>query len=87
MLPPSMALSIFLFAMLTLIVGLCFGWAWGVAAMAAGLRARDQVLLQQQITTTRAGCVVQPIPQSLLIPSFDPNANIDAQCECRYRFG
>lgn len=55
MLPPSMALSLFIFAMLTLIIGICFGWAWGCAAMAAGLRARDQVLLQQQITTTRSG--------------------------------
>lgn len=55
MIPPYMALSLFLFAMLTLIVGLCLGWAWGVAAMAAANQARDQVLLQQQITTTRSG--------------------------------
>jgi len=55
MIPPSMALSIFLFAMLTLIVGMCLGWAWGCAAMAAGLQARDQVYLQQQIQTTTAG--------------------------------
>ncbi|WRT64249.1 uncharacterized protein IL334_001180 [Kwoniella shivajii] len=65
MLPPSMALSIYLFALITLIVGLCFGWAWGVAAMAAALKARDQVLYQEQVQRESAG--------------YDTTANIDAQ--------
>lgn len=54
MLPPSMALSVYFFAFLTLVIGLCTGWAWGVAAMAAALRARSQVLLQQDVTREQA---------------------------------
>lgn len=55
MLPPYMALSIYIFALLTLVVGLCFGWAWGVAAMAAALRARSQSLYQSQLQTESSG--------------------------------
>ncbi|WWD17770.1 hypothetical protein CI109_102211 [Kwoniella shandongensis] len=65
MLPPYMALSVYIFALLTLIVGMCFGWAWGVAAMAAALRARSQQLLAQQVQSARAG--------------YNQNANIEAQ--------
>ncbi|OCF73911.1 hypothetical protein I204_05757 [Kwoniella mangroviensis CBS 8886] len=65
MLPPYMALSIYLFALLTLLIGLCFGWAWGVAAMASALRARDQVLYRQQVQSEQSG--------------YDTTANIDAQ--------
>lgn len=36
--------------MLTLILGLMVAWAWGAAAMASALRARDQILLTDQIT-------------------------------------
>ncbi|OXM76143.1 hypothetical protein C364_06247 [Cryptococcus neoformans Bt63] len=55
MLPPYMALSIYIFALLTLLVGLCFGWAWGVAAMAAALRARSQSLYQSQLQAESSG--------------------------------
>ncbi|OCF31124.1 hypothetical protein I316_07256 [Kwoniella heveanensis BCC8398] len=65
MLPPYMALSIYVFALLTLLIGLCFGWAWGAAAMAAALKARSQVLYAQQVQTARAG--------------YDTTANLDAQ--------
>ncbi|WVF70551.1 hypothetical protein IAT40_005342 [Kwoniella sp. CBS 6097] len=65
MLPPYMALSIYIFALLTLLIGLCFGWAWGAAAMAAALKARSQVLYAQQVQTARAG--------------YDTTANLDAQ--------
>lgn len=33
----------------TLVFGSCMGWAWGCAAMAAALRARDSTLLQSQL--------------------------------------
>ena len=49
MLAPSMALSVYFFAFMTLVVGMGMGWAWGCAAMAAGLRARSQVLLASAI--------------------------------------
>ncbi|KIR38735.1 hypothetical protein I307_02819 [Cryptococcus deuterogattii 99/473] len=55
MLPPYMALSIYIFALITLVVGLCFGWAWGAAAMAAALRARSQSLYQSQLQAESAG--------------------------------
>ncbi|WWC86360.1 uncharacterized protein L201_001235 [Kwoniella dendrophila CBS 6074] len=65
MLPPYMALSVYLFALLTLIIGLCFGWAWGCAAMASALRARDQVLYASQVRREQSG--------------YDTTANIEAQ--------
>jgi hypothetical protein len=49
-----MALSVYFFAFMTLVVGLCTGWAWGVAAMAAALKARSQILLQQDVESERA---------------------------------
>ena len=48
MIPPSMPTSLYLFVAATVVIGSCFGWAWGVAGMAAALRARDQDRLQQQ---------------------------------------
>ncbi|WVQ85239.1 hypothetical protein IAT38_007404 [Cryptococcus sp. DSM 104549] len=65
MLPPYLALSIYVFAMITLIIGLLFGWAWGNAAMAAALRARSPALYQRQMAAAQAGWVpgVSPILQ------------------------
>lgn len=42
-------------AMLTMVVGIAMGWAWGAAAMAAGLQARSQVLLNEQVQREQAG--------------------------------
>lgn len=44
-------------AMLTIVVGMCLGWAWGVAAMAAALRARSTTLLASQYTTAQSSLV------------------------------
>ncbi|BGP43100.1 hypothetical protein JCM10449v2_007124 [Rhodotorula kratochvilovae] len=55
MLPPMFPVQMFLMAAATLVVGQCLGWAWGCAAMAAALRARDQVLLVSQVQRARAG--------------------------------
>lgn len=49
-----MAVSIFLFANLTIVVGCCLGWAWGAAGMAAALRARDRTFLAQQLQRTQS---------------------------------
>ncbi|PBK89280.1 hypothetical protein ARMGADRAFT_1167595 [Armillaria gallica] len=49
MLPPSFALSMFVFASATLIIGMLFGWAWGCAAMASALSVRDQARLARQV--------------------------------------
>ena len=71
MLPPYMALSIYLFALTILLVGLAFGWAWGVAAMAAGLRARDQVLYAQQLQTQEAGYVLHDVCAQSIIDGLN----------------
>jgi hypothetical protein len=55
MLPPSLPASIFVFAVLTVVAGMCVGWAWGCAAMAAALQARSQTLLARQVQTAEAG--------------------------------
>ncbi|KJA27441.1 hypothetical protein HYPSUDRAFT_131287 [Hypholoma sublateritium FD-334 SS-4] len=47
-LPPSLALSVFLVAAITLLIGMLLGWAWGNAAMASALAARSSTLLMQQ---------------------------------------
>jgi hypothetical protein len=54
MFPPSLPFSIYFVASLTLILGMCLGWAWGCAAMAAGLAARNQVLSAAEIQTAEA---------------------------------
>ncbi|GMK54826.1 hypothetical protein CspeluHIS016_0114120 [Cutaneotrichosporon spelunceum] len=53
-LPPMMPFSVFLFALLTLGLGMLLGWAWGTAAWAAGLRARDAALLQTTMQGVQA---------------------------------
>lgn len=68
MLPPYLAFSVFFFAILTIVVGMCLGWAWGVAGMAAALSARDTTLLASQYTRA----------QSQISPS---GASPDSQCK------
>lgn len=48
-LPPSMPLSIFLFALFTMGFGMLLGWAWGAAAWAASLSVRSQALIQTKM--------------------------------------
>ncbi|KAG6901993.1 hypothetical protein C0995_005793 [Termitomyces sp. Mi166 len=69
MLPPSIALSLFLLAAITLVLGMCMGWAWGVAAMAAGLSVRSEALLAQQQQRAQAS-LVDGIPQALQFQEF-----------------
>jgi hypothetical protein len=44
-----MALTVYIFASLIMVFGMLFGWAWGAAAMAAGLRARSAVVSAAQV--------------------------------------
>lgn len=74
MVPTNMPLSIFVLANLMIVVGSCLGWAWGCAAMAAALRARDQVLVQQQIQkiNSQPGVSSDSNPeQSIIISVFE----------------
>ncbi|CAO1615626.1 unnamed protein product [Sympodiomycopsis kandeliae] len=54
-LPANIPVFVWLFANATLVIGAIIGWAWGCAAMAAALRARDNTLLESQIQKVVAG--------------------------------
>ncbi|KAJ7259813.1 hypothetical protein C8J57DRAFT_1339211 [Mycena rebaudengoi] len=54
LLPPSMALSMFLLAATTLLLGMLLGWAWGAASMAAALSVQDKSLLASRTAAARA---------------------------------
>ncbi|GLB36769.1 putative ER transporter, 6TM, N-terminal [Lyophyllum shimeji] len=54
MVPPSIALSLFLLGIVTLLSGMMVGWAWGCAIMAAGQAARNPVRLAQQLQHAQA---------------------------------
>ncbi|KAJ7159565.1 hypothetical protein C8R46DRAFT_956786 [Mycena filopes] len=62
MLPPSLAISVFLIAGVLILFGMLLGWAWGVAAMAAAQSVRSQALLAAQ----------QAIAKSSLVPGIPP---------------
>ncbi|KAJ7474206.1 hypothetical protein FB451DRAFT_1248307 [Mycena latifolia] len=69
MLPPSMALSVFVLASITLLFGMLFGWAWGAACMAAGLSVQDKALLAaRQVAAQKS--LVSGIPPALQIQSL-----------------
>ncbi|KAL5631613.1 hypothetical protein ACGC1H_007212 [Rhizoctonia solani] len=59
-----MALQMYFFAMLTLMIGCLLGWAWGSAAMAAALQARDQVLLGRALLSTQQAATNQANPDA-----------------------
>ncbi|KAG7439538.1 uncharacterized protein BT62DRAFT_913251 [Guyanagaster necrorhizus] len=59
LLPPSFALSMFLFVSTTLIIGMLFGWAWGCAAMASALSVRDQARLARQVHALQSSLVLR----------------------------
>ncbi|PPQ95766.1 hypothetical protein CVT26_015853 [Gymnopilus dilepis] len=48
MMPPTFALSVFIMAITTLLLGMLLGWAWGNAAMASALNVRSASLFAQQ---------------------------------------
>jgi hypothetical protein len=53
--PPYFAMGMFVLAIISTVLGLCLGWAWGCAAMAAALKTRDLRLILEQIVRTAAG--------------------------------
>ncbi|BGP57915.1 hypothetical protein JCM8202v2_005569 [Rhodotorula sphaerocarpa] len=64
MLPPMFPVQLFLIVSGMLVLGMCLGWAWSCAAMAAALRARSQVLLAQQVQTARTSIASATNPAS-----------------------
>ncbi|KAJ7649402.1 hypothetical protein DFH06DRAFT_1331774 [Mycena polygramma] len=63
LLPPSLALSVFILASFTLLFGMLLGWAWGAAMIAAGHAVRDKTLLAARLAAAQKG---------LLPPIFFP---------------
>lgn len=49
MVPPSGVVFIFFLGALTLIIGVCLAWAWGVIVMKAALAARPQADTQARL--------------------------------------
>ncbi|KAF8756858.1 putative ER transporter, 6TM, N-terminal [Rhizoctonia solani] len=62
--PPAMAFQMYFFAMFTLMIGCLLGWAWGSAAMAAALQARDQVLLGRALLSTQQAATNEANPDA-----------------------
>ncbi|KAI5832414.1 hypothetical protein K523DRAFT_344860 [Schizophyllum commune Tattone D] len=67
MLPPNLALPLWTIAAATLLIGMCLGWAWGIAAMASANNVRSQSRLlaaQQEMIQNN---VTQPLDQQIWI--------------------
>ncbi|GAA5877972.1 hypothetical protein JCM3774_004770 [Rhodotorula dairenensis] len=64
MLPPMFPVQLFLIVTAMLVLGMCLGWAWGSAGMAAALRARSQVLLASQVRTVEGSVSAATNPDS-----------------------
>ncbi|KAJ7730484.1 hypothetical protein DFH07DRAFT_993871 [Mycena maculata] len=62
MLPPSLALSMFTFASIILLLGMLLGWAWGAATMAAALSVQDKALLAAREAAAQKGLVAGVSP-------------------------
>ncbi|KAJ7027016.1 hypothetical protein C8F04DRAFT_1123608 [Mycena alexandri] len=71
MLPPSLAISVFLIASVMLLFGMLLGWAWGVAAMAAAQSVRSQALLAAREAAAKNALVAGISPtRQLQIDTF-----------------
>ncbi|EPQ25662.1 uncharacterized protein PFL1_06799 [Pseudozyma flocculosa PF-1] len=64
MAPPNMPLVISLMLYAIIGLGACFGWAWGVAAMAAANAARDQTVNQQRLVVAQQGIAGTTNPEA-----------------------
>ncbi|GAA5938679.1 hypothetical protein JCM1841_000640 [Sporobolomyces salmonicolor] len=65
MIPPAaMPAVTFVLVATMLVFGMCLGWAWSSAAMAASLRARSQILLASQVRRVNAGLAGATNPDS-----------------------
>ncbi|GAA6063210.1 hypothetical protein JCM10212_006843 [Sporobolomyces blumeae] len=61
-LPPTFPVMLLLIVTAMLVFGMCLGWAWGVAAMAAAFRARSQALLAANVQRAQAALAGSPDP-------------------------
>lgn len=67
MLPPSSVVFIYLLGALSLYLGVCLAWAWGVITMKAAYAARSsadtqaQLLALEQLAAQQANATGQPV--------------------------
>ncbi|KAJ5177104.1 uncharacterized protein N7482_002981 [Penicillium canariense] len=89
--PPSGIVFIFILAMLTLIIGMAVGWAWGVIAMKAALAARPaaetqarlQALGQQAYSIANStGQPITLVERELIFNGFMLDARVTAVYFC-----
>ncbi|EPS95103.1 hypothetical protein FOMPIDRAFT_1038634 [Fomitopsis schrenkii] len=79
MVPPNMPLQLFIFALLTIIIGLCLGWAISAAAMASALAARDQLLLKSELQRVQQSVAGLANPDALFKASIFEGAFLDTR--------
>ncbi|PCH37055.1 hypothetical protein WOLCODRAFT_140699 [Wolfiporia cocos MD-104 SS10] len=75
--PPNMPIQMFLFAMMTLVIGLCLGWAFGAAAMRAALAVRNEVLVRQTLQKVQQSAAGLADPDALYVVSIFRGAFLD----------
>ncbi|KAJ5182610.1 hypothetical protein N7492_000226 [Penicillium capsulatum] len=95
MVPPTGIVFVFILGSLTLVVGVCLGWAWGVIAMKAALAARPaaetQAKLQSlgQLAYSQANATGQPvaaIEQKLIYDGWMLDARVSTIYFCMICF-
>ncbi|KAK7008046.1 hypothetical protein R3P38DRAFT_3211693 [Favolaschia claudopus] len=69
LLPPSMALSVFLLASITLLLGMLIGWAWAAATMAAALSVQDKAQIAARMAAAQKN-LVPGIPPAFQIQTL-----------------
>ncbi|KAJ6459650.1 hypothetical protein C8R45DRAFT_553978 [Mycena sanguinolenta] len=84
LLPPSLALSVFLMASVTLLLGMLIGWAWGAATMAAGLHVQDKALLAARLVAAEKGFVAGIPPAVQLQTLVFKGAFLDVRTSAVY---
>ncbi|OAQ70761.1 protein (fungal and plant) [Pochonia chlamydosporia 170] len=57
--PPASILLVYLLASLSLLLGMCFGWAWGLLTMKAALAARPEAETQQSLKALQQTAAAQ----------------------------
>ncbi|KAJ7909248.1 hypothetical protein B0H13DRAFT_640491 [Mycena leptocephala] len=84
LLPPSLALSVFVLASVTLLLGMLLGWAWGAACMAAALSVHDKSLLAARLAAAQKGLVPNISPALQLQSLTFHGAFLDARSSAVY---
>ncbi|KAL4883402.1 hypothetical protein BJY04DRAFT_226481 [Aspergillus karnatakaensis] len=94
MLPPSGVVFVYILGSLSLFIGICLAWAWGVITLKAALAARSnaetqaRLLSLQQVAATQAqtGSVVAGIAQRMIYDGWMLDTRVTAVTMCMICF-